>query len=198
MFVCERDKRQIATFCCMCSFTLPCFCEECKEWHSSKPGFHYPLPLHARKEIASAEHLKATQQILKRLISTRQQLQSILSSFAQAKTVLNSTYEGILQQITEMRDTQLAQLNKDAASFALRLNNVEQEIPHSAWKADLPASQDPLAGLIWAHNSEEAIDCDIKFKVETGEGGVGTAVACLSFESCTGLWGYSGCGCAVH
>ena len=164
--------RQIATFCCSCTFPLPCICDACKDSHCLKPGSHCFLPLAAKKTIASERDLIKLQRKLHDLTLTHRELLSSLNACQRAREDVEAGYQEVIHVLTETRNRYLAQINQAIGEYEQLINAAMQDCYQNVWNdANFPMSY--FTSMVWRHIPGEelnlGISCQVQVRTENVE-----------------------------
>lgn len=164
-YTCETDSANLATFCCSCTFPMPCICDACKDSHGFKPGSHYFLPLAAKKTIASERDLTKLQRKLHDLTLTHKELLSSLTTCQRAREDIEAAYQEIIHVVTETRNKYLAQINQAIGEYELLINEAMQDCYQNVWKGTNfhPSN---FTDMVWRHIPGEELNLGISCQVQ--------------------------------
>jgi len=173
MLTCEVDRYGQAVSCCLCAFPPPCLCEVCKAKHCGQPGFHYFLPLVARREIKSEKELLQIQSRYSQLPLKEKEFRSVLTSYQRASEQIEANFQEKLHALTEVKNKHLGKLQAAARLYESRINEAVKESYKNAWKGWEFTHPDPVVDFLLKHEPGKDPNFGLHYQIGT---------ACKDFE----------------
>lgn len=172
MLSCVEDQTNLASFCCTCSYPLPCICELCKQTHCAKYSAqkHHLLPLSAKEKITSAKQLARVQHRLNQLDITYNELTLVSGTLQQLREEIEASFRELVQLLTETKNKYLAQVNILGEVYERRIKETMSETYSNAWREKDFNTANPLAALIWKHEPGNETDFDVQYQVDVRKG----------------------------